>query len=104
MRTRGLAALAAIGALALVGAGCGQDDDEGGGGGGDSAAVEKVPGFDGKTIKLGVLTPLTGPVAVIGEPLTAGNEVYYEAVNKRGGIAGKYQVELVQEDTQYSPP
>jgi len=103
MRTRGLAALAAIGALALVGAGCGQDEDEGGGGGGDSAAVERVPGFDGKTIKLGVLTPLTGPVAVIGEPLTAGNEVFVESVNQRGGVAGKYKIELEQADTQYEP-
>jgi len=103
MRTRGLAALAAIGALALVGAGCGQDEDEGGGGGGDSAAVERVPGFDGKTIKLGVLTPLTGPVAVIGEPLTAGNEVFIESVNQRGGVGGKYKIELEQADTQYEP-
>ena len=63
-----------------------------------------APGFDGKTIKLGVLTPLTGPVAVIGKPLTAGNEVYFDYVNSKGGIAGKYPVELVQEDTQYSPP
>ncbi len=99
-----LAALAAVAALALVGAGCGQDDDdEGGGGGGGGAEVKRVPGFDGKTIKLGVLTPLTGPVAVIGEPLTAGNEVYFDAVNKRGGIAGKYRVELEQADTQYAP-
>src|SRR3712207_9038544 len=104
MRATKIAALAAVAALGLVGAGCGQDDDEeSGGGGGNAAEVKAVPGFDGKTIKLGVLTPLTGPVAVIGEPLTAGNEVYFEAVNKRGGIAGKYPVELEQADTQYAP-
>ena len=104
MRRKGFVALAAIAALALVGAGCGQDDDE------ESAAAEATaprssafPGFDGTTIKLGVLTPLTGPVAVIGEPLTAGNEVYFESVNKKGGIAGKYKVELEQADTQYAP-
>ena len=51
-----------------------------------------------------MLTPLTGPVAVIGKPLTAGNEVYFDYVNKeQGGIAGKYKVELVQADTQYKP-
>ena len=103
MTARKIAALAAVAALALVGAGCGQDDDEESGDGGGSAEVKPVPGFDGKTIKLGVLTPLTGPVAVIGEPLTAGNEVYFESVNKKGGIAGKYKVELEQADTQYAP-
>src|SRR5687767_8422618 len=98
---RWIAVLAAA-ALSLGVAACGgaDDDDDDGGGGGE---VTEVPGFDGTTIKLGVLTPLTGPVAVIGNPLTAGNEVFIEAVNAEGGIAGKYPVELVQEDTQYRP-
>lgn len=103
MKRQGLAALAAVAALALVGAGCGQDADEGGGGGGNAGAPKSVPGFDGKTIKLGVLTPLTGPVAVIGEPLTAGNEVFFEAINQKGGVAGKYKIEVEQADTQYAP-
>jgi ABC-type branched-subunit amino acid transport system substrate-binding protein len=95
--------LAAVLALAL--AGCGGAADEGESGDkGDTASVKSVPGFDGKTITLGVLTPLSGPVAVIGLPLTAGNQVYFDYVNSKGGIAGKYKVELVQEDTQYSPP
>ncbi len=105
MTRRWPAVLAILAASALVGAGCGQDQDEGGGGGGgqSAGAPSRAPGFDGTTIKLGVLTPLSGPVAVIGEPLTAGNEVFFEAVNKRGGIAGKFPVELVQADTQYEP-
>src|ERR671914_1521029 len=91
--------------LALVLAGCGGAADEGEseGEGGGEAELQSGPGFDGTTIKLGVLTPLSGPVAVIGEPLTAGNQVYFEAVNKKGGIAGKYPVELEQADTQYVP-
>ncbi|MGH2838168.1 MAG: ABC transporter substrate-binding protein [Thermoleophilaceae bacterium] len=97
---RWIAVLAAL-ALSLGVAACGGgDDDDDGGGGGE---VSEVPGFDGKTIKLGVLTPLTGPVAVIGNPLTAGNEVFIEAVNAEGGVAGQYPIELVQEDTQYLP-
>lgn len=103
MRRRGLVAYATIAALALGGAACGQDEDEGAAAGGDGGTPDKVEGFDGTTIKLGVLTPLTGGVAVIGEPLTAGNEVYFEAVNKKGGIGGKYKVELEQADTQYKP-
>ncbi len=91
--------------LVLALAGCGGAADEGSSdSGGEGGAPKNVPGFDGKTIKLGVLTPLSGPVAVIGNPLTAGNEVYFDYINKeKGGIAGKYQVELVQQDTQYAP-
>ena len=103
MRRRGFVAFAAIAALALGGAACGQDEDEGGGGSAGGGEPKSTTGFDGTTIKVGVLTPLTGPVAVIGEPLTAGNEVYFEAVNKKGGIAGKYKVEIEQADTQYKP-
>ena len=91
-------------AAALALAGCGGAADDGDEGDGGSASLKSGPGFDGKTIKLGVLTPLSGPVAVIGLPLTAGNQVYFDYVNSKGGIAGKYKVELVQEDTQYSPP
>jgi ABC-type branched-subunit amino acid transport system substrate-binding protein len=90
--------------LALAVAGCGGAADDSSSSSGDSGGPKSGPGFDGKTIKLGVLTPLSGPVAVIGNPLTAGNQVYFDSVNAKGGIAGKYKVELVQEDTQYSPP
>ncbi len=61
-------------------------------------------GFDGKTIKLGVITPLTGTVSLIGTPLTAGNQMWWDYVNEElGGVAGKYKVELVEEDSQYQP-
>jgi ABC-type branched-subunit amino acid transport system substrate-binding protein len=63
-----------------------------------------APGFDGTTIRLGVLTPLQGSVAVIGKPLTTGGEVFFDWLNaERGGIAGKYKVKLVEEDTGYDP-
>jgi ABC-type branched-subunit amino acid transport system substrate-binding protein len=63
-----------------------------------------APGFDGETVRLGVLTPLQGPVAVIGKPLTAGNEVFFEWLNaERGGIAGRYKVRLAEEDTGFDP-
>jgi ABC-type branched-subunit amino acid transport system substrate-binding protein len=87
--------------VALVVAACGGAGNDKGGSGGTAGAPNKAAGFDGKTIKLGVLTPLTGTVAVIGQPLTAGNEVYFKALNASGGVAGKYKVELVQEDSQY---
>jgi ABC-type branched-subunit amino acid transport system substrate-binding protein len=61
-----------------------------------------VPGFNGSTIKLGVVTPQSGPVSVIGKPLTEGNRLYWEARNAKGGVAGKYKVDLSVEDSQYT--
>lgn len=99
--------LALLFVLALVAGACGgRDDDEDAGGGqeGGDGELATGPGFDGKTIKLGVITPLSGPVAdPIGKPLTAGGDVYWQKVNERGGIAGKYPVELVKEDNVYDP-
>lgn len=92
-------------AIGLMAAACGRDDNKSsssGDSGGDNASLSSGPGFDGKTIKLGVLTPLSGQVAdPIGLPLTAGGDVYWQKVNAAGGVAGKYKVELVKEDNQY---
>lgn len=115
MRTRNgwlrLAALLAV--LLLIAGACGRDDDDEdvGAGGTDDTAQEgpkeltSAPGFDmeGGVIKVGVLTPLSGPVAgVIGIPLTEGNRVFAERVNAAGGVAGKYRLELVEQDNQYN--
>ena len=61
----------------------------------------EVPGFDGSTIKLGVITPESGLASVVGKPLTEGNRVYWESKNAEGGVAGKYKVELSVEDSKY---
>src|SRR5918996_1550764 len=65
---------------------------------------------ESRTISLGELTPLTGPVAVIGKPLTRGHEVYFQYVNEVLGGVGKdldaserYKVVLEKKDTQYTP-
>jgi ABC-type branched-subunit amino acid transport system substrate-binding protein len=105
-RLRWLIALAAV---AMVAAACGgrDDDDEAGGGGEgeEGGALAEVPGFDGETIRLGVVTPTSGPVAVIGEPLTNGNRAYWDYVNEElDGVAGQYPVELVIEDSAYDAP
>ena len=60
-----------------------------------------VPGFNGSTIKLGVITPQSGIASVVGKPLTLGNQVYWQAVNAKGGVAGKYKVDLSVQDSQY---
>jgi ABC-type branched-subunit amino acid transport system substrate-binding protein len=61
----------------------------------------EVPGFDGNTIKLGVITPESGIAATVGRPLTNGNRVYWQAKNADGGVGGKYPVELSIEDSRY---
>jgi ABC-type branched-subunit amino acid transport system substrate-binding protein len=60
-----------------------------------------VPGFNGSTIKLGVITPQSGIASVVGKPLTEGNRTYWEAKNAKGGVAGKYKVDLSIQDSQY---
>ena len=59
-------------------------------------------GFDGTTINVGVLTALSGPAAVIGTQLAAGQQVYFDYLNTElGGVAGKYPVEIMLEDHLY---
>jgi ABC-type branched-subunit amino acid transport system substrate-binding protein len=99
----------ALAAVALVAAACGGRDDDDDAASDDETAAggapETVPGFDGETIRLGVVTPTSGPVAVIGEPLTNGNRAYWDYVNEElGGVGGEYQVELVIEDSAYDAP
>ena len=50
----------------------------------------------GRTLKVGVLTPLAGPAAPYGENILAGVECAKEAINDAGGINGRL-IELVVE-------
>jgi ABC-type branched-subunit amino acid transport system substrate-binding protein len=63
-------------------------------------APKPAPGFDGQTISVGYIGPLTGPVAVLGQPVLAGMQVWFDAVNAQGGIGGKYKVKVLTEDHQ----
>jgi len=108
--------LALLLALAMLAAACGRDDDDDGGsaqtedtseddaaseGGGEPA---ETAGFDGTTITLGSLATLTDRVAIIGVPLQNGMMSYFNRVNDEGGIAGKYKIEVLTEDTKYDAP
>lgn len=119
--------LAVLLSLSLIAAACGDDDgdgdapvdtgdgdtgdgdtddgdtDDGDSDDGDAAALEPAPGFDGSTIGVGVISDLSGPAAVIGGPLTAGGQVYYDYVNSQGGVAGQYIIETVEADHTYNP-
>ena len=102
-------------ALTLVAAACGRGDDddddattddttEEDAGDEEAGEPEPVPGFDGTTIRLGVISALTERVAIIGVPLTNGTQTWFNKINDAGGIAGKYKVELEIGDSKYDAP
>jgi ABC-type branched-subunit amino acid transport system substrate-binding protein len=103
LKMRPLAAASVASAVAIGIAACGTGSS-GGGDGGGSGSIRTGPGVDAatKTITLGVLSPLSGQVAAIGKPLTAGQETYFRAVNAAGGIDG-WKVKLDKRDTKYDP-
>jgi ABC-type branched-subunit amino acid transport system substrate-binding protein len=104
VKLRSVAAACAAGVMAVSLAACGTGSSGGGGGGSTTGGIKFGPGVDAKTktISLGVLSPLSGPVAVIGKPLTAGQEAYFKAVNASGGIDG-WKVSLTERDSKYDP-
>ena len=51
------------------------------------------------TIKVGVLTPLTGPAAFYGNDILKGIEIAKDSINEKGGINGA-SIELVIEDSK----
>jgi ABC-type branched-subunit amino acid transport system substrate-binding protein len=63
---------------------------------------EPTAGFDGDTITLGYLTDQSGPLAIVGNSILAGSQVFWDWVNSEGGIAGMYPVELEVGDTKDS--
>lgn len=65
-----------------------------------SKALKPGPGFDGKTISVGDVGLLSGPTAKVGIELNDGVVAYFKALNAKGGIDGKYPVNLVQGDDQ----
>ena len=103
---RALSALAVAGTVALL-ASCAvqtaPDDDAPA----DDPAAEltSARGFDmdAGTIRVGVMTALSGPLAATAAFQVVGQQAYWDMFNAEGGIAGEYQVELVPVDNQYNP-
>jgi ABC-type branched-subunit amino acid transport system substrate-binding protein len=104
VKLRPYAVACVAGMIAVTVAACGTGSSSGGGGGSTTGGIRSGPGVDAKskTISLGVLSPLSGPVAVIGKPLTAGQEAYFKSLNAGGGING-WKVNLIQRDSKYDP-
>ncbi len=100
-RNKGLAARAsalicvACAAVMLL-AGCGTSST-----GGTSFSVDKGVDLTNKTITVGLISALSGPVGqLIGIPLTQGIEAYYQHVNDAGGIDG-FKIKYLEKDNKY---
>ena len=100
-RLRGATVLAAAAVVAVSGCSTKAPDSGGGGGGGSAEGgdVTTDVGVEGTTIRLGVLTDLTGVFAALGTDITNGNTLYWED----NQVCGTYDVELDVQDTGYVP-
>lgn len=84
------AALTSLLAVAVLVAACGTP----------VPAVKTGTGVTDKTIRLGVLSDLSGPFGPLGEAVVQGNQLYMDKLNAAGGICGR-QVELDVQDTGF---
>ncbi|MFG3496952.1 ABC transporter substrate-binding protein [Streptomyces sp. NPDC047886] len=99
---RRLAATLAV-LLALTAAGCSakaKSGDDGAGTGADG--VKTGEGVGDKTIRLGVLTDMTGVYATLGKSVTQAQQLYVKQLNAQGGVCGR-TVELTVRDHGYDP-
>lgn len=66
------------------------------------AALPTAPRAQGKTIKIGVISPVTGALAEVGQDCRLGAQMAAEAINAAGGIKsqGSARLELLLADTQ----
>ncbi len=66
------------------------------------AGFAQTPFAAERSLKLGFIVPLTGPIAAEGESMRRGLELGINAVNAAGGVGGK-PIELVMQDNQSQP-
>lgn len=62
------------------------------------AAHGCVPAVQGETLKIGLLTPLTGPAPEWGKKQVIGMEMAVDHINRRGGVMGR-PIRVVTRDT-----
>ena len=97
MRTRKLTVIGVTCAMAIAMAACGSDDEEPSG---DSAADSSGGSGGSQTIKLGIVTPLSGPAAATyGPAARSGVEARLAAYQEEGGQCADNTFEIVEADT-----
>jgi branched-chain amino acid transport system substrate-binding protein len=59
-----------------------------------------------KSLKVGIIMPLSGPISFVGVGLTRAVKLYFDKVNEEGGLqlGGKsYMIDLIAEDSKLDP-
>jgi len=67
------------------------------------AAEQGNEGVTDDAIRVGMIADLTGPLAFIGQEISAGAALHVQDVNDHGGVHGR-KIELIVEDDGYQPP
>lgn len=62
----------------------------------------KTPGVTDTEVVFGVTTPLTGPAAGWGVPISGGMQAWIDHINEQGGIHGR-KLKLIVKDDGYNP-
>jgi ABC-type branched-subunit amino acid transport system substrate-binding protein len=96
-------ALAIVGALVFVACGDNKKSSKKASSGTKAAAVKTDFGATATKIRVGLLADLSGPFATLVNDIVLAQKVYWERLNKAGGIGGR-QIDVVVEDTKYDIP
>ena len=99
----GLSIPALLLSTALAVSACGAQSTNSGSASGKSGQLSAVPGFDpsAKTITVGDIIALTGPISAGAKEQLAGQQAWYDQVNAKGGVAGKYKINMITADNKY---
>jgi ABC-type branched-subunit amino acid transport system substrate-binding protein len=91
MKRRGWVIAVLVSVFFLIGAG--------------AAGIPTASAAEPKVLKVGVLLPLSGPAAAIGDVSKKALDIYVQILNERGIKVGKdsYRLELIYADDQFSP-
>ena len=65
--------------------------------------AKRVQGVTDDSIKVGMITDLSGPAAFFGREALDGMKLYIDHINDRGGVHGR-KIVLLHEDDGYQPP
>ncbi|EHP40779.1 twin-arginine translocation pathway signal [Cupriavidus basilensis OR16] len=68
-----------------------------------ACALPVLPALAADTIKIGLVTALSGQSARAGESLTRGMTIAIDEINAKGGLLGGRQLELVRRDDEGNP-
>lgn len=104
--TRWVRPLVGVAAATILVAGCSgaavnEDGDDAtaastAGDAGDAGSEESSGGGDGSTVTVGLINPLTGPFAALGEDVNDGFQAY---LDEQGGELSGHPIEVLSEDT-----